>query len=137
VLVALVDEREDLHAKAVRDLQLPRKQPLALTSLVLGEACFLLPHAYQRRRLLFLLTGLAVAELELEPPWRDEVFAWLDKYQEHEPDLADAQLAVLCSRHAQARVWSYDVEFQTTWRRTDGRRIPLFGRPATRTSRGR
>jgi hypothetical protein len=26
------------------------------------------------------------------------VFAWLDRYQEHTPDLADAQLAVLCSR---------------------------------------
>ena len=128
MLVALTDERDELHARAVRDLGLPRRQPLGLTSVVLSEACFLLPKGYQRRRLEFLIERMSVLAVELEPPWWGDVFAWLDKYEEHDPDLADAQLAVLCSRRTDCRVWSYDSEFRTTWRRTSGSRIPLFGR---------
>lgn len=129
MLVSLVDERDGLHARAARDLSAARKQPLALTSLVVGETCFLLSRGYQRRRLRFLLGRLAVQAIELEPPWWDDVFEWLDRYQEHEPDLADAQLAVLCSRRPECRVWSYDDEFRSTWRLADGGRIPLHGRP--------
>lgn len=130
MLVSLVDERDGLHARAARDLAAARKRPLGLTSLVLGETCFLLPRGYQRRRLRFLLGRLAVQAVELEPPWWDDVFEWLDRYQEHEPDLADAQLAVLCSRRPECRVWTYHGEFRSTWRRVDGSRIPLLGRPA-------
>jgi predicted nucleic acid-binding protein len=130
VLVSLVHERDGLHARAARDLATVRKRPLALTSLVLGETCFLLSRAWQRRRLRFLLRRLAVQAVELEPPWWEDVFDWLERYQEHEPDLADAQLAILCSRRPECRVWSYDDEFRSTWRRRDGSRIPLFVQPA-------
>jgi predicted nucleic acid-binding protein len=98
-----------------------------VTSLVLGETCFLLPRDYQRRRLRFLLGRLGVQAIEPEPPWWDEVFDWLERYREHEPDLADAQLALLSSRRKECRVWTYDGEFRTVWRRTDGSRIPLLG----------
>lgn len=89
-----------------------------------------------RQRLLHLLRRVVVRPIELEPPWWEDVFAWLDRYQEHEPDLADAQLAILCSRTPSCRVWTYDDEFVSTWRREDGTAIPLAGRsPAARRTR--
>jgi hypothetical protein len=53
------------------------------------------------------------------------VLEWLARYAEHEPDLADAWLAVLSGKRPDDRMWTYDREFRTTWRRPDGRRIPL------------
>lgn len=54
-----------------------------------------------------------------------EVFAWLARYAEHEPDFADAHLAALCGRDSHLKVWTYDREFRDMWRRPDGTRIPL------------
>src|SRR2546426_12720786 len=64
----------------------------------------------------------------------NEIFDWLDKYREHEPDWADGYLAVLCSRNRKYKVWTYDIEFRTLWRRTNGSAIPLAIR--TGPSRG-
>jgi len=55
----------------------------------------------------------------------NEIFDWLAKYREHEPDWADGYLAVLCSRNRKYKVWTYDIEFRTLWRRTNGSAIPL------------
>jgi predicted nucleic acid-binding protein len=134
VLVALVDERDDDHREAMRDLHALRAGPFATTSLVLGETCFLLPDGYQRRRLLLLLQRIGVTPIELDPPWWSDVFASLDRYAEHTPDLADAQLATLSSRLPRSRVWTYDREFVTTWRREDGTPIPLAQRRGPVTS---
>ena len=38
-------------------------------------------------------------------------------YADHEPDWADACLAVLSGRDHDLKVWTYDREFRTTWRR--------------------
>ena len=46
-------------------------------------------------------------------------------YQDHEPDCADAYLAVVAGRDRRFRVWTYDRESRTTWRCPDGRVIPL------------
>jgi hypothetical protein len=54
-----------------------------------------------------------------------EVFDWLDRYEEHEPDWADGYLAVISGHERRFRVWTYDREFRTIWRRADGSRIPL------------
>jgi predicted nucleic acid-binding protein len=94
--------------------------------LILGEACFLLQAGYLRRRLQFLLDNLSPSPIELAPPWWSDVFAWLERYEEHAPDLADAQLAVLCSRDLSHSIWSYDSEFHTIWRRQDGSRLPVI-----------
>jgi predicted nucleic acid-binding protein len=67
--------------------------------------------------------------VELEPPWWKEVFDWLDRYAEHEPDFADAQLAVISGRNRTDRVWTYDREFRDIWRRPDGSKIPVLGNP--------
>ena len=125
--MALVDERDDLAARAERDLTRLRTAPFVSTGTVLGEACFLLPRGYQRQRLRALLDRLAVAIVEFPSTWWDEIFDWLDRYEEHEPDLADAQMAVLCSRKPDWRIWTYDREFRTTWRRANGSRIPVVG----------
>lgn len=59
--------------------------------------------------------------------FRAEVFAWLAKYSDHEPDWADACLALLCGRDTKLKVWTYDREFRTARRRFDGKAIPLAG----------
>jgi hypothetical protein len=68
--------------------------------------------------------------------WHDAM-AWMARYAAHGPDWADAYLVVLCARDKRARVWTYDREFRTTWRKPDGGTDPdginrgsVFDRPA-------
>jgi predicted nucleic acid-binding protein len=129
VLVALADERDALHDWAGRDLTLlPDRTALATTAPVLADCYFLLPKGYQRRRLRFLLERLTVAFVEPDGTSWTALFDWLERYEEHEPDFADGQLVVLSSQQPTARIWTYDEEYRTIWRRIDGSRIPLFGR---------
>ena len=127
VLVALVDERDAMHDVAGRDLKRFYTAGLAVTSLVLGEALFLLPKRYQRQRLALLLERLRPEPLELESPWWAEVFAWIDRFAEHEPDLADAQLVAVVSRDPRHSVWTYDREFRNVWRKPDGSALSVVG----------
>jgi predicted nucleic acid-binding protein len=93
---------------------------------VLTEACFHLAHATQRKRLAVILDEFRIHSLPThEPAFRQDVFTWLDKYADHEPDWADACVAVLCGRDKLLKVWTYDREFRTTWRKPDGKAIPL------------
>lgn len=126
-LVALCDARDPLHAAALRHLKQLASEPLSTCEAVLVEACFHLPHRAQRQRL-----GAVLDELNVSPlPGTDqrsfwsEVFEWLTKYAEHEPDWADACIAVLCGRDDKRKVWTYDREFRTTWRRPNGTAIPM------------
>ena len=59
-----------------------------------------------------------------DPQIRTLAFHWLERYAEHEPDWADACLVALCERE-QSTIWTYDREFRTTWRKPNGKRIPL------------
>ena len=126
-LVALCDARDAKHRLAVRQLESLASHPFVTCDAVLTEACFHLPHRSQRLRLQALMQGLdvdplpAIADADF---WSDS-FAWLEKYSEHEPDWADAYLAVLSARERQLRIWTYDREFRTTWRRPNGTAIPL------------
>jgi len=137
-LVALCDSRDEYHGRAVEHLkalvapkgrQSGRRDEARFATCdgVITEACFHLPHAVQRRRLQALLDELRVVVLPDQPDaaFRDQIFDWLVKYGEHEPDWADGCLAVLSGRDPAARLWTYDREFRTTWRRPDGSRIPL------------
>ena len=94
---------------------------------VLTEACFHLPHRNQRQRLRALLHDLSVQPIPVmyEHDFLLEVFDWLTKYADHEPDWADACLAILSGRDKNLKVWTYDREFRTTWRRPNGTVIPL------------
>lgn len=126
-LVALCDARDAKHAVAVKDLESLAASEFTVCDAVLTETCFHLPYRSHRQRLASLLDELRVkpAPLSSERGFWFEVFQWLDRYADHEPDWADGCLAVLSGRDKHARVWTYDREFQTTWRRPNGTIIPL------------
>lgn len=129
-LVALCDPRDRLHRRALADLDRVGRRGLALAESVLTEACFLLDHAILRARLEHVIVELPIRPwCPVDPgAFRLEVFAWLGRYAEHEPDWADGTLAVASAHEKKARVWTYDAEFRTTWRRPGGDRIPVVPR---------
>ena len=94
---------------------------------MLAAACFLLPHGGQHGRLRLFLAEFSVAAYRSE----DESQLWLEVFdrlirdEEHDPNWADGYLAVVSGRARGPRVWTYDREFRTTWRRPDGTRVPL------------
>lgn len=124
-LVALCDARDAYHERAVRHLKQLTPASFGVCEAVLAECCLHLPHPVQRLRLRALLDGLQVESAPLDAGDRADVFDWLARYAEHEPDWADACLAVLSARRADIQVWTYDREFRTTWRRPGGEAIPL------------
>lgn len=126
-LVALCDGRDAKHLTAVKHLKSLSSNAFAICDAVLTEACFHLPYLSQRQRLRAFLNELGVQPVPIadENTFRLEVFEWLAKYADHEPDWADGCLAILSARHRGAKVWTYDREFQTTWRRPNGTAIPL------------
>jgi predicted nucleic acid-binding protein len=126
-LVALCDERDPYHTRALRDLNKLGKRQYFTCTAVLGEACYHLSSSYGRQRLIGVFADISISPIAEESGadvWA-EVFEWLLRYAEHSPDLADGVLAVTSGRHRQMKVWTYDSEFATIWRRPDGTRIPL------------
>ncbi len=126
-LVALCDPRDALHRTAVRDLDRIATQQLVLCAPVMTEVCFLLRRKHQRERVRRFLARFSVADYQSDDEsalWA-EVFDWLARYHEHDPDWADGYLAVVSGKRKGSKVWTYDREFRTTWRRPDGTRIPL------------
>lgn len=126
-LVALCDPRDRLHGRACSDIDRVGRGPIVVCGPVITEACFLLQHAVQRERLARLLHELGALpfSVEDEGALRTRVFEWLARYADHEPDWADGYLAIASGIEKRAKVWSYDSEFRTTWRRLDGTKIPL------------
>ena len=125
-LVALCDARDRLHRTALGHLKKLAPVPLHVCEAVLVEACFHLPRQLQRERLRAVVTELGIDSFSTEDPdFQDEVFAWLIKYSEHEPDWADGCLAVISEAEPRLKIWTYDTEFRTIWRRPDGRSIPM------------
>ncbi|HUE89701.1 MAG TPA: PIN domain-containing protein [Vicinamibacterales bacterium] len=126
-LVALCDARDGKHRTAVGHLESLAAEDFAICEAVVTEACFHLPHLHQRQRLRALLELLGVHALPLtyERAFLLEVLEWLAKYGHHDPDWADGCLAVLCGRDKHLKIWTYDREFRTTWRRPNGTGLPL------------
>lgn len=124
VLVALADDQDDLHSRAIRDLKRLGRGPFGSTAPVLAETFYLLSRGHLRLRLRSYLKRLHVAIVEMPADAWDDIFEWMDHYQEHEPDLADAQLVALSTMDASCRVWTYDKEFFAVWRSADGTRLP-------------
>jgi predicted nucleic acid-binding protein len=125
-LVALCDPRDGLHARAATDLRKLAGRSLVTCEAVLVEACFHLLHPIQRARLRAVIDELEITVASTHAPtFHDQVFDWLAKYADHDPDWADACLAVLSGQDRELRVWTYDREFRTTWRRLDRTAIPL------------
>lgn len=132
-LVALSDPRDTLHPRALKDLARVKVEPLVTCNAVLAEACFLLPHPVQRKRLFRLVRELPIQPFSTDStdPW-PPVLDWLEKYADHQPDWADAELVSLAAGAKNSRIWTYDTEFATTWRSPTGRRLPLFVPPRGR-----
>ncbi len=126
-MVALCDARDAKHRTAVKVLETLSTEELAVCDAVLTEACFHLPHRSQRRRLHALLGDLRIQPLPAahDAEYWSAVLDWLMKYSDHDPDWADACLAVLSGRDEHLKVWTFDREFRTTWRRPNGTLIPL------------
>src|SRR5437588_12977753 len=126
-LVALIDYSDQLNKQAAADFPRLQKRKLYLISPVIAEAVHLLPFKQDRQRLVAFLDEFQFEMCpihETDELWQ-ETFQWLLRYSEHSPDWADALLAVLSGREKIFRVWTYDSEFKTIWRRPDGSRIPL------------
>ena len=104
---------------APRDLFVPHA--------VVAETSFLLPHEVHRRRVAALVNELSITPCpqESEAGYWAQVCQWLLMYSDHQPDWADGCIAVLSGLNRRWRVWTYDREFVTIWRRPDGSRIPL------------
>jgi predicted nucleic acid-binding protein len=127
-LVALSNPRDGHHARALREIdRLAARGRFVLCEPNLTEAVFLLDRPALRARLERIVVDLSM--LAWAPDDADEVrrevFAWLARYPEHTPDWADGWLAVASGRESRAKVWTYNSEFRTTWRRPDGSKIPL------------
>ena len=133
-LVALCDERDEHHRTATRELRALRGEPFSTCEAVLAEACFLLNLPYVRQRLRTTLRDLRVQVLPQPkgaPLWASTL-EWMEKYADHAPEWADAYIAVLAGLNPQLRVWTFDNEFHTIWKRPDGTAIPLVTRSASR-----
>ena len=127
VVVALADLRDELHPRAVADAKRLKRFGLLLPTPVLAEALFLLPHWEGRVRLRSLIHALEIEPFQLVEAlslW-EEIFSWLFRYNEHNPDWIDAYLAVASGIEKRLKVWTYDQEFWKIWRRSNGTRIPL------------
>lgn len=126
-LVALCDRRDSKHSAAVKHLASLAGDAFVTCEAVITETCFHLPHRSQRHRLRALLRDLDVLPLPVtcDRDFWFEVFEWLGKYADHEPDWTDACLSVLSGRDETLKVWTYDREFRTMWRRPNGTAIPL------------
>jgi predicted nucleic acid-binding protein len=123
VVVGLVDERDELHSRAKKDIE-SLVGPFSVTSVVLAEAHFLMPEPHLRARLRHLLERLPISVVELAGTAWPSLFDWLERFAEHEPDLCDGQLCVLASER-DASIWTYDREFQTLWRTPDGKPVRI------------
>jgi predicted nucleic acid-binding protein len=126
-LVALCDARDAKHRTAVKHLESLATEEFAACDAVLTEVALHLPHRSQRQRLRALLHDLPVQPVPVihEPRLWQEIVDWLVKYADHEPAWADAYLAVLSGRDSAVKIWTYDKEFRTIWRRPNGTLIPL------------
>lgn len=133
-LVALCDTHDRHHARALSEVDRVARDRLVVASAVLTEACFLLPSPALGQRLRSLVTRLEIGGVPGEgtDPFREDVFTWLARYAEHDPDFADACLAVASGREGAAAVWTFDAEFTTTWRRLDGTKIPVVAAAPSR-----
>jgi predicted nucleic acid-binding protein len=126
VILALLNDNDDHYADACEMVPLMRREGLVLVLPVLAEVThfFERPAAYTKlERLLAILNVRMVASEHLVG--QEQTLTWLKKYATHKPDYADAHLVLLTAVNKTYRVWSYDHEFRTIWRRPDGSSVPV------------
>lgn len=114
VLIAIVNRTDGLHARAMQELE-TFDGPFFTCAAVLTESLHMLERPSLRARLIGFVSEAPVAQLEPAAGSWPKIFAWLDRYQEHRPDFADAVLVHLLEMHKRAKVWTFDREFSTVW----------------------
>lgn len=126
-LVALCSPADNLHERALRELDRLPDVGLWVCAPVLCEAYFLLRTEPGRLRLnaLFDEELLDPRSAQDEPRVVSCSRAWLHRYRDHEPDFADAYLIALLVENRRHRVWTFDREFRTNWRLPNGSRPAL------------
>jgi hypothetical protein len=94
---------------------------------VQADTCFHLHLQSQRLRLRALLNDLHVQPVPAASgsDFWVEVFDWLTKYADHEPDWADGCIAVLSGRYRDAKIWTYDRSIDQDRCSGDGRHEQL------------
>lgn len=127
VLVALSNPRDRLNRRARSDLRRLVSQPMMLTQEVLTEALALVASQAGRPRLRGVIEALDFqpCPTSAHPQFWTEVFSWLEKYADHDPDWTDGVLVILAGRLRNCRLWTYDREFARIWRLPGGLRIPM------------
>ena len=120
-LVALCNPRDEQHPRAMREVAWLGNDVAGISIPVFVEAHFFLPAEHQRQRLHGHLESGAFVPVEPAHGARclDYALEWLKEYAEHEPDFADAWLISMADQ-ARATIWTFDSEFETTWRTLDG-----------------
>jgi len=126
VLVALCDRTDRLADSALRQLRSLKERNLRVTLPVLTETWHLLEEPWLRKILIEFLRARAI---QVSSPVEEQkslpkVWQWLEKYQDHDPDFADAYL-VIASADKKSSIWTFDSEFSKLWRHLDGSRIRL------------
>lgn len=126
VILALLDPADENHADAKRQAPEMYQQGLILVLPVLAELTHFLRKPYLYDRLQDIINALAVrfepTETLIDQP---AIVQWLRRYARHKPDYADAYLVALTLKRPRWRVWSFDHEFATIWRRSDGSAVPM------------
>ncbi|MEW5738963.1 MAG: PIN domain-containing protein [Myxococcota bacterium] len=125
-LVAMCDERDALHARAMKELA-ALKAELVVTLPVLTEALHLLVDDHLRRRLheTFARGLVLLSDSGNEVDVARKALDWMARYADHAPDFTDAFL--ICSAEADAAlsIWTFDRAFRTVWRFPSGRKLRL------------
>ncbi len=126
VLLSLLHRDARERETAERDITRIKDVDFGVTSFVISEVSSFLYSAREFRALQLLLGRLRVTHVQSEQYVSVEaVLAWMQKYAPHRPDFADAHLVLLSATLARSRVWTYDTEFRTVWRRPDGSAVPM------------
>lgn len=128
-LVALVDPRDEHNAQAEKELARLSASKLLVTWPVLAEAFHFIHRDDLREYLFELLSTFNIKVFEEQHQLQlSDLADWLLRYGDHSPDFADAYLVVIASMHPRWKIWTYDHEFRSIWRRLDGSAVPLANR---------
>lgn len=126
VLLSFLHRDPKQRSRVSADLVRMKNPRFLFTTPVMAEITHFLERSDQIAAFERLLARLDASFLPTEQTvrWTD-VIGWMRRYAQHEPDFADAHLVILSAMDATLRIWSYDPEFASIWRRPDGSAVPM------------
>jgi len=126
VVLALMNHNDPLYTVAAASTPAMRREGIVLVWPVFAE----LTHFFRRGDVYGKFEKLCtILNLRMEPSEhlieQLDVLHWLKQYATHRPDYADVHLVLLTAKLKHAKIWTFDSEFRTIWRRPDGSPVPL------------